>query len=89
MTNSEKKPSERFDYPAFPLGKIPNEFLFANPSIDGEKLRTPVLDICKWNLEFNLKHERLFHHSRNNKRLHEALKLFDNLHELAPVGRTS
>ena len=80
MTNSEKQQSQRYDYPAFPLGQIPTEFLINNSSIDGKKLHSPVFDICKWNLEFNLKHERLFHHSRNDKRLHEALKLFDNLH---------
>ena len=80
MTNSEEQQSQRCDYPAFPLGKIPTELLIPNPVIDGNKCRYPLFDICKWNLEYNLKHERLPKHSKNHKRLHEALKLFGNLH---------
>jgi hypothetical protein len=76
MINLEK---QKLVQHAFPLGKIPNEFLIANNSIDGRKSRYPVFDICKWNLEYNLKHERLPHHSKNTKRLHQALKMFGNL----------
>lgn len=79
MMNSEKQQLLRYNYPEFPLGKIPNEFLFANPSIDSGKSCYPIFDICKWNLEYNLKYERLPKHSKNQKRLHEALKMFGNL----------
>lgn len=78
MMNSEKQQLLPYNYPAFPLGKIPTEVLTATPSIGGGKFRHPMFDFISWNFEHNLKHQRLPHHSKNTKRLHEALKLFGN-----------
>lgn len=66
-------------FPALPVGKISNEFLISNSSFGSAKSRYPVFDPYKWHLEYNLKHERLPHHSNNHRRLYQALKLFRNL----------
>lgn len=78
MMNSEKQQLQPCNYPAYPLSNIPVEVLSATPSIGGGKFRHPMFDFISWNFEHNLKHDRLPHHSKNTKRLHEALKLFGN-----------
>jgi hypothetical protein len=81
MMNSEKQQLLPYNYPAFPLGNIPVEVLTATSSIDDVGItRRPIFDFISWNLEHNLKHDRLPKHSKSDKRLHDALTLFDNLH---------
>ena len=78
MMNSDKQQLLPYDYPSYPLSKIPTEVLTDTPSIGGGKPRYPTFDFISWNLEYNLKHNRLPKHSKNHERLHEALNLFGN-----------
>ena len=64
--------------PEFPLSKISAEVFVENPTVNSSKPRNPIFDIRKWNIENNKKYDRLPKHSKNQERLHKALKLFGN-----------
>jgi len=67
------------NYSAFPVGKIPNEFLITHASVGGEKLRYPLFDLHKWYMDTTPRCERLLRHSKNSTRLKHSLELFGNL----------
>lgn len=80
MMTLEKEKKVNSENLSLSKGIISDKFLGADVPTGDAKSKYPVFDIYQWHLENNLKYERLPYHSKNEKRLNQALALMGNSH---------